>query len=251
MEETARHHWAKRVILAVHLVFPEHATWPRCERLVPHALLAARYIQTDQIINEEAGRLLFETAPYLQARARYTEAEPLYQRALHIREQVLGYKHPDVASALNNLALLYYQQGKYVEVEPLFQRTLHIREQQLGPDHPLMAYSLNGLANLYGEQGRYTEAEPLYQRALVLREQGLGEIHPETAETLPDLAAFQERQGNRQEALALYQRTLTIREQVLGPEHPKTNETRLRLTALSQSLHQEVPAPLQEDIQAE
>ena len=38
---------------------------------------------------------------------RYAKAEPLYQRALAIREKALGPEHPDVATSLNNLAALY------------------------------------------------------------------------------------------------------------------------------------------------
>jgi DNA-binding XRE family transcriptional regulator/tetratricopeptide (TPR) repeat protein len=138
LEETERRTWGKRAILAVNAAFPyaEHGTWPQCERLLPQALLVAQYIETDQIVGEEAGRLLYETASYLLDRARYVEAEPLYQRALRVWEQRLGPDHPRVASLLNNLANLYWQQGKYAEAEPLYQRALRIREQQLGPEHP-------------------------------------------------------------------------------------------------------------------
>ena len=48
-----------------------------------------------------------------RAQGRYGEAEPLYQRALKIREKVLGPEHPDVAHSLNNLAALYHAQGRY------------------------------------------------------------------------------------------------------------------------------------------
>ena len=37
----------------------------------------------------------------------YAKAEPLFKRALAIREKALGPEHPDVATSLNNLALLY------------------------------------------------------------------------------------------------------------------------------------------------
>ncbi len=67
---------------------------------------------------------------------KYEQAEPLYQRALAIREQQLGPKHPDTAHSLNNLGLLYETQGKYAEAEPLLQRALAIYEQQLEPEHP-------------------------------------------------------------------------------------------------------------------
>ena len=42
-----------------------------------------------------------------RAQGQYAKAEPLYQRALGIREKALGPEHPDVARSLNNLAVLY------------------------------------------------------------------------------------------------------------------------------------------------
>ena len=80
---------------------------------------------------------------------RYAEAEPLYRRSLEIREKQLGPDHPDVATSLNNLAVLYQAMGRYAEAEPLYRRSLEIREKQLGRDHPDVATSLNNLAVLY------------------------------------------------------------------------------------------------------
>ena len=111
---------------------------------------------------------------------KYRQAEPLFQRALKIREKVLGAEHPDVASSLNNLALLYKTQGLYEKAEPLFQRSLKIREKVLGAEHPDIAESLNNLAELYKTQGYYEKAEPLYQRALKIMEKSLGKNHPNT-----------------------------------------------------------------------
>ena len=95
------------------------------------------------------------------SQGKLTEAEPLYRRALEIRERVLGPDHPDTALSLNNLAVLYQVQGKLTEAEPLYRRALEIRERVLGPDHPDTALSLNNLAVLYDSQGKLTEAEPL------------------------------------------------------------------------------------------
>jgi hypothetical protein len=39
------------------------------------------------------------------ALAAYAEARPLQERALAIREKVLGHEHPDTATSLNNLAI--------------------------------------------------------------------------------------------------------------------------------------------------
>ena len=69
-------------------------------------------------------------------RGEYDLAEPLYKRALAIREKALGPGHPGTARSLNNLATLYGNQGKYDLAEPLYKRALAIEEKALGPDHP-------------------------------------------------------------------------------------------------------------------
>jgi hypothetical protein len=55
---------------------------------------------------EEALRLN-QQAIQLLNQGQYTAAMPLAERALAIREKVLGKEHPDVARSLNNLAELY------------------------------------------------------------------------------------------------------------------------------------------------
>ena len=121
---------------------------------------------------------------------RYAEAEPLYKRALAIREKALGPDHPDVGTSLNNLAELYRAQGRYAEAEPLYKRALAIREKALGPDHPDVGTALNNLAELYRAQGRYAEAEPLFKRALAIREKALGPDHPDVGTSLNNLAVL-------------------------------------------------------------
>lgn len=131
------------------------------------------------------------------------QAEPLYKQVLAIREKVLGSDHPNVASSLNNLALLYDSQGRYSEAEPLVLRSLAIREKVLGPDHPRTAQSLNNLALLYDHQGRYSEAEPLYHRALVIREKVLGSDHPDTVAVVKAYSALLRHLGRYGEASAI------------------------------------------------
>ncbi|SRR6266481_115915 len=43
---------------------------------------------------------------------QFAKAEPLYERALAIREKALGPKHPRVATSLSGLATLYNNQNK-------------------------------------------------------------------------------------------------------------------------------------------
>lgn len=60
----------------------------------------------------------------LNAQGRYTEAEPLYRKALGISERVLGDDHPDTGTSYNNLASNMDAQGRYSEAEPLYRKAL-------------------------------------------------------------------------------------------------------------------------------
>src|SRR6516162_7165038 len=49
-------------------------------------------------------------------------ANPLFERALAIREKMFGPEHPGTAASLNNLAGLLQDQGDSVKARPLFER---------------------------------------------------------------------------------------------------------------------------------
>ena len=91
---------------------------------------------------------------YLDKRAQYAEAEPLYQRAIAIDEKALGPEHPNLAIKLNNLALLYEAQEKYEEAKPLFQRALAIYEQKFGTNHPSTRTIRENYDNLLKEMNK-------------------------------------------------------------------------------------------------
>ena len=191
--------------------------------------------------------------------------EPLYKRALAIREKAFSADHPVTATSLNGLAYLYELQGRYAEAAPLYKRAGHPREsirrrppgyrhqpQRSGiplrftgnaprprrstnapwpfarnrsADHPDTATSLNGLAALYYSQGKYAEAEPLYKRALAIREKAFGASHRDTAISLNGLALLYELQGRYAEAEPLYKRALAI------PRKPSAPTIRIPLSA--------------------
>ena len=95
------------------------------------------------------------------AAGHYAEAEQILQQALTIQEKTFGPEHPDVATSLNNLALLYQAQGRYAEAEPLLQRALQIRQRVLGPKHPDSIASLRYLAALYHDEGKTIRSKEL------------------------------------------------------------------------------------------
>jgi CHAT domain-containing protein/tetratricopeptide (TPR) repeat protein len=167
-----------------------------------------------------AGATALREALALYQDHRYSEAEPLFQRALEIVETAPGANDLLIANISIYLAECYWEQGNYAEAEQLDRRVLAIRERVLGPDHPDVATSLNNLAGVYRKEGRNADAEPLYIRALRIREEALGSDDPHVSEALNNLAALYQDEGRYAEAEPLYTRALAIIEKARGPGHP-------------------------------
>jgi tetratricopeptide (TPR) repeat protein len=191
-----------------------------CRALLPHLEQA----DIQELWSDAVGQasLLLALGRVQQALLNYATALLLYERALAIREQVLGPEHPDTARSLNNLALLHDTLGNYAAAQPLYERALAIFEQMLGLTHPDIARILNNVALLHHTIGNYTTAQPLYERALAIYEQALGPEHPDTATSLNNLATLHYATGNYAAAQPLLERALAISEQALGLEHPHT-----------------------------
>ena len=233
-----RTQWAEAAIKCVAAVFSgskspfEPRAWPNCVRWLPHAVAVVNHVGDTDSATLDTTFLLNEMGVYLVARAQFIEAKAYFERALAIREQVLGPEHPDTARSLNNLGALLHAQGDLAGAKPYVERALAIREQVLGPEHPDTALSLNSLGYLLRAQGDLSGAKPYYERALAIREQVLGPEHPDTALSLNNLGALLRAQGDLSGAKPYYERALAIREQVLGPEHPDTATSLNNLGAL-------------------
>jgi tetratricopeptide (TPR) repeat protein len=222
MTKESERDWAERAVKFVCQAFPDEAsaTWQLCERYLPHALACVELIEQWEIRSSEAAQLLSKAAYHLYERGQYVEAISLCQRALMIRERLLGQDHPEVATSLNDLAVLYIALHKYEQVEPLCLRALAIQERALGLGHPDVAVTLNDLAMLYYLEGRHDQIEPLYLRALSIFEQGPEPLHTNTATALNNLAKLYVAQEKYVEAESLMRRALDIREQIYGHNHP-------------------------------
>jgi hypothetical protein len=97
--------------------------------------------------------------------AEWSRAEPLMRRALAIAEKGFGPEHPDVATALNNLASLLQAGNRLGEAEPLMRRHLGIFlkfTRTAGHQHPHLRDAVNNYAGLLKAMGR-TEEEIVAQ----------------------------------------------------------------------------------------
>ena len=187
----------RALIEAVAAVYPEDiwrdpATWPRARRLDAFALtLTGGDLPLPEEIDKRVADLLIYAGAFRHyALANYSEARPLFERALAIRERVFGNEHPQTATSLAYLALLLQAQGDFAGARPLYERDLAISEKALGPEHLDTSTSVNNLAYLLQAQGDFKGARPLYERALAIREEVLGPKHPDTVVVRSNLATL-------------------------------------------------------------
>ena len=167
-------------------------------------------------------RNLEALAGQYRALGRATEAWPFYQRALSIKEELLGSEHSEVDMAfallavyyftdLNTLGVLFLAQNQYAEAEPFFRGALSMREKTLGPEHADVGDTLASLAVACGNQERWLEAEIHLRRAVAIREKVLGPAHPNVVTLLDADADLLRRLDRNVEADELEERIKTIK----------------------------------------
>ncbi len=72
----------------------------------------------------DVARSLNNMADLYERQNRYADAEPLYRRALSIRERAAGPDHPETATSANNLAYLLRLEDKTADALPLLARLI-------------------------------------------------------------------------------------------------------------------------------
>ena len=132
-------------------------------------------------------------AAALQPAGKHSEAIPLAQHVLVIREKQLGPDDPDLVSAITRL-------------------------ETLNPNDPRVPRVLGRLGRLYLLRHRDADAERVLRRAQVIMEQAPGYYPPEQlAFVLKNLGAVYLEQHRDHDAESLLRRALAIREKEFGP----------------------------------
>jgi tetratricopeptide (TPR) repeat protein len=136
----------------------------------------------EKMMNESDPRLvatLSGIADCLCNLARYTEAEPVMERAIYLKRKNLQLPPSNLARSILRLAKLYYLQGKYDDAEPALQKYIEIQASEPNAQTDV-ALGYYNIAQLELARGRYDQAEDSYQKVLVIRQELLGEDHPDT-----------------------------------------------------------------------
>ncbi|CAB4013397.1 Nephrocystin-3 [Paramuricea clavata] len=150
---------------------------------------------------------------------KFDQAKDYYQRALEIREKLLGPHHVNVADSYNNIGTVYDEKGDLDQAKDYYQRALEIKEKQLGPIHVDLAVSYNNIGTVYRRKGDLEKAKDYYQRALKIQEKQLGPNQVDVATSYNNIGIIYREKGELDKAKGYYQQALEIQEKQLRPNH--------------------------------
>mmetsp|Transcript_28793 Transcript_28793/g.92577 ORF Transcript_28793/g.92577 Transcript_28793/m.92577 type:complete len:180 (-) Transcript_28793:401-940(-) len=123
-------------------------------------------------------RALGERSIQFARDGHYDRAEALQRRVLNGMQK---HGHPDIATALNNLADTCYLQGALEEAERLQRELWSFQRERLGDGHPQTLKVMGILLPVtLTAQGRFAEAMGLCSEAGSQMDEHLGEMHPHT-----------------------------------------------------------------------
>ena len=190
---------------------------------------------TDRIRGE------LEDQPLVQARlmsilgrtyhdtGQFEDALQLRRAVLERRLATLPPDHPDVATAVLDLADNLRVLGRAEEAVPHYERALELRLHHFGADALETAQVLNNQALGLIRLAESSQAEALLIRVLEIRRAKLGRDYL-VAQTLHNLARVAHRLGAYDRAETLGHEALEIKAEVLPPNHPSTGRGLLMLS---------------------
>ena len=158
--------WAKK-----HFEWTQALDWQRFALRLCELCLGPEHPETATSLSDLAGLLVY--IHFLGARF-FEEARPLYERALVIREKVLGSEHSATLRVMDSLGLLQINLGDYDKARILLEQRFKICEKTFGPDDFLTAESLISLACLFNEIGNYDKARRLLEQVLETHDKEAG-----------------------------------------------------------------------------
>jgi CHAT domain-containing protein/tetratricopeptide (TPR) repeat protein len=143
-----------------------------------------------------------------------SQALPLLERALSIREQQLGLHHPDTGRTLVDLASTLMQLGDRQRSQSLAKRALLVWERLNLPNAPEYATVLALFADIQYQAGRYAVAREYFEKALSIRGKAFGMSSPLFAEAEEGMGLALAGQGERSAALRA-----AVHVETVGREH--------------------------------
>ena len=216
---SARQAALARSLHGLGMALSNQGTLPEAEQQLRAALVMQRALFGE--VNGEVARTLEDLGQVVDQRGDLKAAIPLMQSAMAIQRQLHGTDpHPDLAEAINNLALVYEENGDHDDAEKLFRDGLAMNRLLLGDKHKEIAIGLSNLAYVLQEKGDLARAEATFRQTLAMQRELLGNVHPDVAMTLNNLAYVYAALHDTSNELRTQRESLAIYQQLFPGDHP-------------------------------
>jgi tetratricopeptide (TPR) repeat protein len=243
--EAGERGWAEIAVNLLREIYPneswEVATWPTCERLLPHVLAVAGHAERLGVVGEQAGWLLDRASTYLRERGQYRQARPIAERALAVTEEALGPANLQVGWRCDTYGRVLHQLGDLAAARAQLERALEMGQAALGADHPTVAIWRGNLGGVLYDLGDLEGARAELERALAIGEATLEPNDPELAIRRNNLGRVLQALGDLEGARAELEQALVSSEAALGPDHPTLAIRRDNLDGVLQALQNASP----------
>jgi CHAT domain-containing protein len=147
-----------------------------------------------------------------------------HNRALELRERLLGKESLPVADSYNNIGLVYMDSDG-LQAGIYFNRTLKTYESAYGTMHPKVAFCMINIARAYTKRGLYNQAKETIEKVMYIWNQLYTDDHPNKAFTLSTLGQVYEAESDLSEALHQQELALQMYLRILGNKHPDVANT--------------------------
>jgi len=142
----------------------------------------------------------------------YHQALDYYQKALAIREEILG-EHPDTATTYYDIACVYGFQGNDDMALKYHLKALAIREKKLRKNHPDLGRSLNNIGYIYSLRGELKQALFYFLRAVAILEESLTPAHEDVITSYYNIADAYTRMGELDAAAECFRKAAEQRDE--------------------------------------
>ena len=194
-------------------------------------LLAAAYEQATAFPPDDVRRAVaaHALATIYQFQGQHDRASALFLEAKRILE-TQG-PSPQLASILDGLGELRFEQGRWTEAEALLNQAVSLDRRLRGEKDPFTMIAAGHLGELYSAQGRMKEGEALLQQAIEVFRTSKSVSTETLAITLEGLARAYIIEGRYAQAEPLLQEALELNRK-LGDMHPALADSLLALGTL-------------------
>ncbi len=153
--------------------------------------LKQAYEGFESTLGEDSRRALVAANNYaglLRRMGRESEALPIYEKNLAVRERRFGADDPDTLASMNNLVAIYEALKRFDDAEVILNRLLPGCRKVFGDSDPRTLIVTHNYAVFLEGQGKANEATPLYSEILKTSRSVFPEGHPQTLAAIAALA---------------------------------------------------------------